>query len=67
MSTVEQILEVEDIIYHGRGDICRYGRHEPQCPSLIAIGGDVYRCDLYLEHNGWAHSSRDAQAIWGPE
>lgn len=56
--------EVDDIIYHGRGDIGRHGRHEPQCVSAVAIRGGVYRCELYPEHRGWAHANSEAEAIW---
>ncbi len=56
--------EVADIIQHGRGDIARHGQHEQRCPAVLAVRGEVYRCDLHLDHGGWAHSSRDAEAIW---
>jgi hypothetical protein len=56
--------EVEDIIYHGRGDIARHGRHELRCASALGIGGETFRCDLHSDHNGWAHSSSEAKAIW---
>jgi hypothetical protein len=56
--------EVEDIIYHGRGDLARHGRHEPKCESGLAIKGEVYGCELHPDHNGWAHSNSEAKAIW---
>jgi hypothetical protein len=55
---------VADIIEAGRGDINRFGRHEPQCASALAQRGEVYRCELYPEHDGWAHSNHQAEAIW---
>jgi hypothetical protein len=56
--------EVDDIIYHGRGDIARHGRHELRCEGALAIGGEVFKCELHQDHNGWAHSNREAEAIW---
>ena len=64
MSTVIEILEVEDIIAHGRGDIARHGRHEPKCTGAVNIAGAHFQCDLYPNHNGWAHSSSEGHAIW---
>lgn len=56
--------QVADIIEHGRGDIARHGRHELRCESALAIAGLVFRCELHQDHNGWAHSNREALAIW---
>jgi hypothetical protein len=56
--------KVNDIIFHGRGDIARHGRHEPTCPSALAVRGEVYGCELYPEHRGWAHANHEAEAIW---
>lgn len=57
-------LEVTDIIEHGRGDIERHGRHETRCHGALGIGGETYLCELHADHDGWAHSNRQAQAIW---
>ena len=56
--------EVEAIIYEGRGDIARHGRHELHCPGALAQAGEVYPCELHPEHDGWAHSNHEAGAIW---
>jgi len=39
---------------------------EGQCAAALNIKGEHFRCDLALDHNGWAHSSRGAEAIWSP-
>lgn len=35
-----------------------------RCTSGIAIAGKSYRCDYNPDHDGWAHSNNDAEAIW---
>jgi len=40
-------------------------QHElPSCPAALGIQGETYFCDLNTPHTGWAHSNREAQAIW---
>lgn len=41
------------------------------CPAALNIAGEHYPCQQMeqmapgsLSHDGWAHSNRDAQAIW---
>lgn len=39
-----------------------------RCSAALNIAGQAYRCDLATRHNGWAHQSREAEAIWdGPD
>lgn len=35
-----------------------------RCTAGLNIAGTDYRCDYGINHDGWAHSSRAAQAIW---
>jgi hypothetical protein len=56
--------QVAEVIAEGRGDIDRHGQHELKCVGALAIRGEVYPCELHPEHGGWAHSNREAQAIW---
>jgi len=63
-SKYRQLAEVNDIIYHGRGDIALHGQHEQRCASALAVEGEVFRCELHEQHGGWAHSNREAKAIW---
>lgn len=37
-----------------------------RCDAHVTIRGADYRCDLAAAHEGWAHSSREASAIWSP-
>lgn len=37
-----------------------------QCGARLNVRGEDFRCDLAIDHNGWAHSSTTAQAIWTP-
>lgn len=37
-----------------------------QCRAHLTIKGADFRCDLAIDHNGWAHSSVAAEAIWTP-
>jgi hypothetical protein len=34
------------------------------CPGALNIEGEHFQCDFYVQHDGWAHNSRAAQAIW---
>lgn len=35
-----------------------------RCHGVLIIKGEAYACDLAIEHNGWAHSNKEAEAIW---
>lgn len=35
-----------------------------RCDAALSISGAAYRCDLAVDHNGWAHSSSEAGSIW---
>lgn len=35
-----------------------------RCKAGVVIKGEHHRCDLAAEHDGWAHSSREAETIW---
>lgn len=35
-----------------------------RCNAALSIRGAGYRCDLAVDHQGWAHSSRSADSIW---
>lgn len=35
-----------------------------RCASGINITGEAFRCDYNINHAGWAHSSKAAEAIW---
>ena len=37
---------------------------EGRCDAALSIRGAGYRCDLSTHHEGWAHSSKDAESIW---
>jgi hypothetical protein len=39
--------------------------HQRSCDGSLNIKGEAFACDLTPPHDGWAHSSRAAQAIWG--
>jgi hypothetical protein len=34
------------------------------CAAKLNVAGEHFPCDYVREHEGWAHSSRAAQAIW---
>lgn len=38
--------------------------HRPSCPGVLNIKGQNFNCDLASPHDGWAHSSKAAEAIW---
>ena len=40
-------------------------QHKPECPSVLMLKGEAFPCDLAVPHDGWAHSSTKAEAIWG--
>lgn len=42
------------------------GTSQGQCSAHLTIRGEDFRCDLALDHNGWAHSNKAAEAIWSP-
>ena len=35
-----------------------------RCTAGVNIEGQDLRCDYGIHHDGWAHSSRAAQALW---
>ena len=35
-----------------------------RCTAALNIAGAHYQCDYGINHAGWAHTSRAAQAIW---
>lgn len=37
-----------------------------QCEARLSVRGEDFRCDLALDHNGWAHSNKAVEAIWTP-
>jgi hypothetical protein len=39
-------------------------QHATQCTSALVIRGEHFPCDLVTPHDGWAHSSKAAEAIW---
>ena len=41
-----------------------YDTSNGRCNAWITIQGTTSRCDLAIEHDGWAHSSKIAEAIW---
>lgn len=46
---------------------CRRPRSEhglPACKGELNIKGQDFSCDLIPPHDGWAHSSLAAEAIW---
>ena len=47
--------------------ICRkpYHMHKVNCASGLVIKGESFPCDMGAPHDGWAHSSMAAEAIWG--
>lgn len=37
----------------------------PACPAALNIRGEHFGCDMEAwPHDGWAHSSKAAEAIW---
>jgi len=40
------------------------GDTRPRCPAKLNVTGGDFSCDYVQEHEGWAHSSKAAQAIW---
>lgn len=36
-----------------------------RCEAPLNIKGEHFQCDLAVEHDGWAHTSKAAGAIWG--
>lgn len=50
---------LDEITPKGSIDDLRQG----QCGYVLMIYGDHFRCDLGI-HHGWAHSNKDANAIW---
>ena len=51
--------------FDGLTDIYKPTGDEERCRSHLNLAGSDYRCDLARKHDGWAHSSKAAQAIWG--
>jgi hypothetical protein len=48
-------------------DVFRPVSDSDRCTAHINIAGADYRCDMTIEHDGWAHGSKEAQAVWdGP-
>lgn len=43
-----------------------YDTTNGQCDAALDIRGERFPCELSSEHQGWAHQSRSAEAIWGP-
>jgi hypothetical protein len=39
---------------------------EGQCQAALNIKGEHFPCDLDADHDGLAHSSAQAEAIWSP-
>lgn len=37
---------------------------DQRCAARLNISGEGFRCDLRKNHQGWAHSSAAAQALW---
>ena len=37
---------------------------EQQCAAALSIKGVGFRCDQKRGHQGWAHSNREAGALW---
>ncbi len=37
-----------------------------QCSAHLTLQGENFRCDLAVDHSGWAHSSKAVGAIWSP-
>jgi hypothetical protein len=35
-----------------------------RCSAVLNVEGEHFQCDYGINHQGWAHSSRSAQAIW---
>lgn len=40
------------------------GDTRPECEARVNIRGADFKCDLTQEHDGWAHSNKEAGAIW---
>lgn len=40
------------------------GDTRPRCTAAVSIAGAAYRCDYAADHDGWAHSSAAANALW---
>lgn len=41
-----------------------YDITDGQCHAHVNISGEDFRCDMNVDHNGWAHSNATAQVIW---
>lgn len=43
--------------------------HAAACNSALNIKGEAFRCDWPTDangkHDGWAHTNKEAQAVWG--
>lgn len=37
-----------------------------RCNEHLNLKGEDFRCDLAIDHYGWAHSNKAAEAIWSP-
>lgn len=36
----------------------------PKCTAALSIKGEHFACDLDADHDGLAHSNRDAEVVW---
>jgi hypothetical protein len=43
-----------------------YDTSAGRCTEALNIKGEHFQCDLAAEHDGWAHQSMAAEAIWSP-
>jgi hypothetical protein len=34
------------------------------CAARLNVRGEDFKCELASSHQGWAHQSRSAEAIW---
>jgi uncharacterized protein (UPF0179 family) len=67
------VAKGHNVIYCGGPASCEECAKAPYvCPSALMIKGEHYPCDAMTNmvegsrsHEGWAHSNKDAEAIWG--
>jgi hypothetical protein len=59
MHDIEYVPAAGGLIHHST---CQHPEHH--CSAALNIRGEHFACDMPAPHNGWAHSNKDAEAIW---
>lgn len=44
-----------------------YDTTNGRCSAAAGHAGASYRCDLAMDHNGWAHQSKEGELLWTSE